>query len=41
VGHDGTKDALSLRLDQLLKSGHFSNYDEKIMQLGCNYSGQN
>jgi len=34
VGHDGTKDALSLRLDQLLQSGQFANFAEKIMQLG-------
>jgi RNA-splicing ligase RtcB len=40
VGHDGTKDALSLRLDQLLKSGHFANYADKIMQLGS-YGGGN
>lgn len=40
VDHDGSKDALSLRLDQLLKSGHFANFAEKIMQLGS-YGGGN
>jgi tRNA-splicing ligase RtcB (3'-phosphate/5'-hydroxy nucleic acid ligase) len=40
VGHDDTKDALSLRLDQLIKGGRFVNFAEKITQLGS-YGGGN
>jgi tRNA-splicing ligase RtcB (3'-phosphate/5'-hydroxy nucleic acid ligase) len=40
VGHDGTKDALVTRLDQLLKTGQFPKFAEKITQLGS-YGGGN
>jgi len=40
VGHDGTKDALARRLDQLIQAGRFVNFGEKITQLGS-YGGGN
>jgi tRNA-splicing ligase RtcB len=40
AGHDGTRDALALRLDQLIKAGRFANFGEKISQLGS-YGGGN
>ncbi|HYG36629.1 MAG TPA: RtcB family protein, partial [Clostridia bacterium] len=40
VGHDDTKEALALRLDQLIKAGRFANFAEKITQLGS-YGGGN
>ena len=40
VGHDGTEEALALRLDQLRKTGRFSSFAEKITQLGS-YGGGN
>ncbi len=40
TGHDGTRDALSARLDWLLHRGAFEKFDEKIRQLGS-YGGGN
>ena len=40
VGHDGTADALRLRLDRLLHANAIGNFDEKIRQLGS-YGGGN
>lgn len=40
VGHDDTPDALGERLDRLITTGHFSNFDDKIRQLGS-YGGGN
>ncbi len=40
LGHDGTRDALSSRLDWLLHSGQFDNFRDKISQLGS-YGGGN
>ncbi|MBI4860907.1 MAG: RtcB family protein [Candidatus Riflebacteria bacterium] len=40
VGHDGTADALALRLDSLLASGRFGRFDDKVGQLGS-YGGGN
>ncbi|MGD8452580.1 MAG: RtcB family protein [Phycisphaerae bacterium] len=39
-GHDGTHDALAVRLDRLLNGGGFDKFDEKIRQLGS-YGGGN
>ncbi len=40
VGHDGTRDALSARLDWLIAGGAFETFEEKIRQLGS-YGGGN
>jgi tRNA-splicing ligase RtcB len=40
VGHDGSSDALAERLEKLLKKAEFSNFGEKIGQLGS-YGGGN
>ena len=40
VGHDGTADALALRLDKLLTTGVFPKFDDKMRQLGS-YGGGN
>lgn len=40
VGHDGTRDALSARLDRLLETGAFNCFRDKIAQLGS-YGGGN
>src|SRR6185503_17667631 len=40
VGHDGAKDSLSSRLEQMIKAGRFANFAEKITQLGS-YGGGN
>ena len=40
VGHDDTRDALAIRLDNLLASGRFKKFEEKISQLGS-YGGGN
>lgn len=40
LGHDGTRDALSARLDWLLHTGAFESFRDKIMQLGS-YGGGN
>lgn len=40
VGHDGTADALALRLDKLLATGAFPKFDDKMRQLGS-YGGGN
>jgi tRNA-splicing ligase RtcB len=40
VGHDDTRDALSLRLDKLLYADALVNFDDKIRQLGS-YGGGN
>jgi tRNA-splicing ligase RtcB len=39
-GHDGTIDALSERLDNVIQTKIFKNFDEKLMQLGS-YGGGN
>lgn len=39
LGHDGTKDALELRLNDLLKADYFKNFEEKVSQLGSYGSG--
>ena len=40
AGHDGTTDALSNRLERLLKTPEFANFENKIEQLGS-YGGGN
>jgi tRNA-splicing ligase RtcB len=40
VGHDGSADALALRLDRLLAENGIANFDEKMRQLGS-YGGGN
>lgn len=40
LGHDDTRDALTLRLDQLLDTYNFRNFAEKMTQLGS-YGGGN
>jgi tRNA-splicing ligase RtcB len=40
LGHDGTRDALLRRLDELIVSGQFPKYEDKIAQLGS-YGGGN
>jgi len=40
VGHDDTRDALSLRLERLLTQRHMSNFSNKMRQLGS-YGGGN
>lgn len=40
VGHDGSRDALSARLDWLLHGGAFASFDDKVRQLGS-YGGGN
>ena len=40
TGHDGSRDALELRLERLFKEGRFTNFAEKITQLGS-YGGGN
>jgi tRNA-splicing ligase RtcB len=40
LGHDDTRDALALRLDQLLALDYFRNFADKISQLGS-YGGGN
>ena len=40
VGHDGSPEALELRLEELLRSGLFRNFEEKMRQLGS-YGGGN
>jgi tRNA-splicing ligase RtcB len=40
VGHDDTSEALALRLDQLIDSGRFPKFTEKVSQLGS-YGGGN
>jgi tRNA-splicing ligase RtcB len=40
TGHDGTRDALSARLDWLFHGGRFNNFGEKVRQLGS-YGGGN
>ena len=40
TGHDGTRDALEARIDALLPTRTFSNFDEKLRQLGS-YGGGN
>ena len=40
AGHNGTQDALAVRLDRLLKTGQFASFAEKIAQLGS-YGGGN
>ena len=39
-GHNGTSDALALRLEKLLKTGILPNFEEKVRQLGS-YGGGN
>jgi len=39
VGHDGTRDALSARLDFLIQDGQMGKLDDKIQQLGSYGSG--
>ena len=39
VGHDGTRDALAVRLDRLIDGGKFKNFAEKIRQAGSYGSG--
>src|SRR5262245_43656290 len=34
VGHDGTSESLAERLDRLIASGQFPNFEDKIAQLG-------
>lgn len=40
VGHDGTAEALGVRLDKLIRENVITNFDEKAMQLGS-YGGGN
>lgn len=40
AGHDGTHDALALRLEELVEAGLFRNFEEKMAQLGS-YGGGN
>ncbi len=40
VGHDDTSDALGERLERLISTGQFQNFDDKIRQLGS-YGGGN
>lgn len=40
VGHDDTADALGERIDRLITTGQFKNFDDKIRQLGS-YGGGN
>jgi len=40
TGHDGTHDALALRLDRIIASGDMRNWEEKLRQLGS-YGGGN
>jgi tRNA-splicing ligase RtcB len=40
VGHDNTSDALAKRIEYLIQSGKFDNFDKKVSQLGS-YGGGN